>query len=76
MKDYQNLYLKCDALLLTNVFEKFEVKIGAKNYGLHPLHYFSASALSWDAMVSMTKVELDLISEVTMYLFLKKEKGV
>ena len=29
MKDYQNLYLKCDAFLLTNVFEKFEVKIGA-----------------------------------------------
>ena len=29
MKDYQNLHLKCDALLLTNVFENFEVKIGA-----------------------------------------------
>ena len=56
--------------------KNLKLKLVLKNYGLHPLHYFSASALSWDAMVSMTKVELDLISEVTMYLFLKKEKGV
>ena len=73
MKDYHNLCLKCDALLLANVFEKF-TKSSLKNYGLCPSHYFSAPALHWEAMFSMTKVELKLISNVNMYLFF--EKGI
>ena len=35
-------------------------------------HYLSTSALSWDAMLSITKVEPDLISDVDMYLFFEK----
>ena len=31
---------------------------------------------SWEAMLSMTKVDLDLISDVAMYLFLKKKREV
>ena len=71
MKDYHNLYLKCDVLLLANVFEKFR-NICLENYGLCPSHYLSAQASSWDAVLSMTKVELDLISDVDMYLFFEK----
>ena len=41
------------------MFEKFR-----KNYGLCPSHYLSAPTLSWDAMLSTNKVELDLISDV------------
>ena len=37
--------------------------------GLCPSHYLSAPALSWDAMLNMTKVEIDLISDAHMYLF-------
>ena len=44
MKDYHNLYLKCDALLLANVFEKFR-KNSLKNYRLWPSHYLSAPGL-------------------------------
>ena len=43
MKDYHNLYLKCDVLLLANVFEKFR-NICLENYGLCPSHYLSAQA--------------------------------
>ena len=32
-----------------------------KKYGLCPSHYLSAPALRWDAMLNMTKVELELI---------------
>ena len=40
MKDYHDLYLKCDVLLLANVFETFRNN-SLKNYGLCPSHYFS-----------------------------------
>ena len=55
MKDYHDLYLKCDVLILADVFEKFESSI-LKNYGLCQNHYLSAPALSWDAMLNVTKV--------------------
>ena len=35
-------------------------------------HYLSAPDLSWDAMLNMTKVELELISDADMYLFFEK----
>ena len=49
MKDDHYLYLKCDILLLTDVFEKF-INNSLKNYGLCASHYLSAPGLSWDAM--------------------------
>ena len=44
-----------------------------ENHGLCLSHYWNTPASSWDAMLSMTKFELDLISEADVYLFLKKE---
>ena len=32
--------------------------IALKGYGLCPSHYLSVPALSWDAMLNMTKAEL------------------
>ena len=46
MKDYHDLYLECDVLLLAEVFEKFRNN-RLKNYGLCPSHYLSAPVLSW-----------------------------
>ena len=54
--------LKCDILLLTNLFEKF-INNNLDNYGLCPSRYLSAQALSWVAMLNMTKVELELITD-------------
>ena len=71
MKDYYDLYLKCDVLLLANVFEKFRNRC-IENYGLCTSHYLIAPALSWDAIFNMTKVELDLISDVDMHLFFEQ----
>ena len=62
MKDYHDLYLKCDVLLLADVFENFR-NSSIKNYGLYPSHYLSAPALSWDALFHMAKVELELIPD-------------
>ena len=71
MKDYHDLYLKCDVLLLADVFEKFRSK-SLKNYGLCPSHYLSKPALSWYAMLNMTKVKLELIPNPGMYIFFEK----
>ena len=54
VKGYHNLCLKCDVLLLADVFEKLRNN-SLKNYGLCPSHYLSASALSCDAMLNMKK---------------------
>ena len=35
-------------------------------------HYLSALVLSWDAMLNMTKAELELISDADMCLFFEK----
>ena len=71
MKYYADLYLKCDALLLANVIEKF-INSGLKNHGLCTSRYLSAPDLSWDAMLCITKVELEHISDAGMYLFFEK----
>ena len=71
VKDYHNLYLKCDALLLTDVFEKF-VDNSMKNYGLCACYYLSTPFLSWDAMLNMTKVKLELIWDPGNTYYLKR----
>ena len=69
--DYHDLYLNTDVLLLADVFEKF-IKTCLNYYGLDPFHYFSSPGLSWDAMLKMTGVELELISDIDMHLFTEK----
>ena len=71
MGDYHDHYFKKDVLLLTDVFEKF-IDTCLKYYGLDPCHYFSSSGLSWDAMLKMTNIELEKISDIDKYLFIKK----
>ena len=72
MGDYHDLYLKTDILLLADIFEKF-INTCLEYYELDRCHYFSSPGLSWDAMIKMTKIELELISDVDMYSLLKKE---
>ena len=70
-KDYHNHYLKKDVFLLADVFEKF-ISTCLKYYGLDPCHYFSSPGLSWDAMLKMTKVELEKISNLDIHLFIER----
>src|SRR5437867_1001934 len=70
LRDYHDLYLKSDVLLLAEVFENFR-KMSLEYYELDPAHYFSAPGLSWDACLKMTGIELELISDPDMYLFIE-----
>ena len=69
--DYHDHYLKKDVLLLTDIFENF-IKFCLKHYELDPCHYFSSPGLGWDAMLKMTDVKLEKISDTDKYLFIEK----
>ena len=43
-----------------------------KFYGLDPCHYFSRPGLSWNAMLKMTGIKLEKISDIDKYLFIEK----
>ena len=73
MREYHDLYLKTDVILLADVFENFR-KVCKKNYSLDPAWYFTSPGLAWDAMLKMTRVELELLSNPNMYLMI--EKGI
>ena len=71
MGDFHDLYLKSDTLLLADIFENFR-KTCLQYYKLDPCHYFSSPGLSWDAMLKMTKVKLELITDIDMFQFIEK----
>ena len=73
LKDYHNLYNQVDVLLLADVFENFR-DICIKNYKLDPAHYYTAPRLAWDAALKITKVELELLSDIDMLLLV--EEGI
>ena len=72
-KEYLELYNVTDVLLLADVFENFR-DICLKNYGLDPVHYYTAPGLAWDAMLKMTKINLELLSDIDKLLMV--EKGI
>ena len=71
MGEYHDLYLRSDVLLLTDVFENFR-KTCMQYYKLDPCHYFTSPSLSWDAMLKMTNIKLELMTDVDMFLFIEK----
>ena len=72
IKDYHDLYLKCDILLLADVFEKIKNN-SLKNHGLRPNHYLRVPSLRWDTMFKMTKIKLEFIPDTDMYIFFEKD---
>ena len=67
--EYSILYLKTDICHLSDVFQKFS-DFSYKTYNLDPRHSYTLLGFSWESMLKMTKIELELISNSDMYLFL------
>ena len=73
MKDYLDLYVKYDVLLLTYLFEKFRNN-RLKNFRLCPSHHLGAPGLSLDAMLKMIKFNIKLIPDLDVFIFFEKGK--
>ena len=58
-------------MLLADVFEKF-IHTCLQYYGLDPCHYFSSPELSWDTMLKRAGIQLELITDIDMNLFVEK----
>ena len=66
-----NFYLKNDALLLADAFEKFR-EICLKNYDLDPEKFFSAPRLPWQAALKKAEVKSKLLTDIDMLLTVEK----
>ena len=73
LRDYHDLYLKTDVLLLADVFENFR-KTCLKHYKLDPAHYYTSPGLAWDACLKETGQELQLLNDYDMLMMI--EKGI
>ena len=73
IRDYHDLYLKTDVLLLADVMENYR-DICIKDYGLDPLWYYTAPGLAWDAALKISGIKLQLLTDPKMYLMV--ESGI
>ena len=73
LSDYHDLYVKSDTLLLEDVFENFRDQC-IEIYELDPAHFLTAPGLAGQACLKISRVELELLSDVDMLLMI--EKGI
>jgi len=73
LREWHDLYLKIDVLGLSDVFEYYR-GLTFQTHGLDPAHYMGLPALSWDAGLRFTRVELENLSDIDMVMFFEKLK--
>jgi hypothetical protein len=71
--EYSNVYVQIDVLILAEIFENYRV-FSHKFSGLDPVHYLGTPGFSFDSMLKITKVEIELLSDIDQIYFL--ESGI
>ncbi|XP_078335318.1 uncharacterized protein LOC144626186 [Crassostrea virginica] len=69
--EYHDLYMETDVHLLADVFENFR-SLCLDMYGLDAAHFYTAPGLAWQAALKMTGVQLELLTDPDMHLFVEK----
>ena len=73
LRDYHDLYVQSDTLLLADVFGNFR-DMCLKEYELDPAHFLSLPGLAWQACLKKTNIELELLTDYHMLLMV--EEGI
>lgn len=62
--------METDVHLLADVFENF-CDLCIDMYGLDAAHFYTAPGLAWQAALKMTGVELELLTDPDIHLFVE-----
>ena len=73
LREFYDLYVQSDTLLLADVFENFRNKY-LEVYELDPAHFLSLPGLAWQACLKKTNIELELLTDYDMLLMV--EEGI
>jgi hypothetical protein len=71
--DYAELYCKIDTILLAEIFQSFRQKMHSFT-GLDPAYYVSLPAFGYDSMLKMTRVKIELPTDINMIHFMESAK--
>ena len=72
LREYHDLYIQRDTLLLADVFENF-INMCLKIYERDPAKFLSAPGLEWQAILKKTKVKLDYLTDIDILLITEKD---
>ena len=65
MGEYHDLYLQLDVLLSADVMNKFR-QTRVEHYKLDPSQFYTLPNCSWNVMLQMTNVNIDLMRDIDM----------
>ena len=69
--EYHDLYVQADTAKLSDVFENFRY-LCLKDYDLDPTYIVSTTSLAFKAMLKMTNVKIDLLTDIDTVLMTEK----
>ena len=69
--EYHDLYVQADTAQLSDVFENFRY-LCLKDYDLDPTYFVSTPSLAFEAMLKLTKVKIELLTDIDMVLMTEK----
>lgn len=70
--DYLELYQNCDVILLAEAFTSFR-RTAMTYYSLDPVHFVTSADLTWNAGLKLSKVELQLFSDINDYVWVESQ---
>ncbi|XP_054723795.1 uncharacterized protein LOC129233892 [Uloborus diversus] len=72
LADYLELYQNVDTIMLSECFNSLR-RTAMKYYQLDPVFFLTMSELTWNAGLKLTKVELQLLSDVNEYIWFESQ---
>ena len=71
MGEYHDLYVQLDVLLFADVMNKFRQSCMGHEK-LDPSHFYTLPNFSWNVMLKMTNVSIELMRDIDMYNMINK----